>query len=112
MSLEELSAAIRDLVNRARGGRLRGSEMTDATITVSSMGDRGVDTIFGVIYPPQVALVGIGRIAERPWAERGMVGVHPVVNLSLSGDHRVSDGHRGGLFLQSVADLIQHPEDL
>jgi pyruvate dehydrogenase E2 component (dihydrolipoamide acetyltransferase) len=68
--------------------------------------------LFGIVYPPQVALVGVGRIAERPWAEGGMLGVHPVVELTLSADHRASDGHRGGVFLQTVVDLLQHPEEL
>jgi pyruvate dehydrogenase E2 component (dihydrolipoamide acetyltransferase) len=111
-SLEELGAAVADLVQRAREGRLRSSELTEATLTVTSLGDRGVETVFGVIYPPQVALVGFGRVVERPWAGHGGVGVTPVVQITLSGDHRATDGHRGGLFLQDVADRLQHPEDL
>jgi pyruvate dehydrogenase E2 component (dihydrolipoamide acetyltransferase) len=111
-SLDELTAAVTDVVQRARSGRLRGSEVTDATLTVSSLGDRGVDTLYGVIYPPQVALVGVGRTVERPWADGGAVTVHPVVEITLSGDHRVSDGHRGGLFLERIGDLLQRPEGL
>lgn len=111
-TLEELTAAVMDLVQRARAGRLRSSEVTDATLTVTSLGDRGVDVVYGVIYPPQVAIVGFGRIAERPWAEAGMLGVRPTVEITLSADHRASDGHRGGLFLERVVALLQHPEDL
>jgi pyruvate dehydrogenase E2 component (dihydrolipoamide acetyltransferase) len=111
-SLEELGAAVTDLVQRAREGRLRSSEMTEATLTVTSLGDRGVETVFGVIYPPQVALVGFGRIVERPRAGREGVEVVPVVDITLSGDHRATDGHRGGLFLQDIADRLQRPEDL
>ena len=110
--LGELSAALVDLVRRARSGRLKGSEATGATITVTSMGDRGVETVFGVIYPPQVAIVGAGRIVERPWAEGGMIGVRRVLRLTLSADHRASDGHIGGLFLERVGELLQHPEEL
>ncbi len=111
-TLEELTAGIVDVVQRARSGRLRGSEVTDPTITVTSLGDRGVDTVFGVIHPPQVAIVGVGTVAERAWAEGGMVGSHRTVTLTLSADHRAGDGHRGGLFLARVAGLLRTPEEL
>ncbi len=111
-SLDEIMTALRDLVNRVRAGVLRSSEIADATITVSSMGEQGVETIFGVIYPPQVALVGFGKIVERAWASGGMVGARPVVTATLSADHRVSDGHRGGLFLAALERLLQEPEKL
>jgi pyruvate dehydrogenase E2 component (dihydrolipoamide acetyltransferase) len=111
-SLEELGGAVTDLAQRAREGRLRSSEMTEATLTITSLGDRGVETVFGVIYPPQVAIVGFGRIVERPWAEGGEARVAPVVQITLSGDHRATDGHRGGLFLQEVAERLQRPEAL
>jgi len=111
-SLNEITVAVRDLVQRARVARLRGSEVTDPTVTVTSLGDRGVETVFGVIYPPQVAIVGIGKVAERPWAEGGMLGVKRVVRITLAADHRASDGHRGGLFLERVAEHLQHPEKL
>ena len=78
-SLDEVMEAMRDLITRTRAGRLRSSEMTDATITVTSLGDLGVETVYGVIYPPQVALVGFGKITEQPWAENGMLGIRPVV---------------------------------
>ena len=112
LELDDLMAALRDLVTRARGGRLRSSEMSDSTITVTNLGDLGVDEVFGVIYPPQVALVGFGRVAERPWAEGGLLGAVPTVTATLAADHRVSDGHRGGLFLSTIDQLLQVPEDL
>jgi pyruvate dehydrogenase E2 component (dihydrolipoamide acetyltransferase) len=111
-SLEELMAAIRDLVKRTRAGTLRASEMSDPTITVTSLGERGAQAVYGVIYPPQVALVGFGRIAERPWAENGMVGVRRTVTVTLSGDHRASDGATGGRFLTALARHLQRPEEL
>jgi pyruvate dehydrogenase E2 component (dihydrolipoamide acetyltransferase) len=86
--------------------------MTDATITVSSLGDEGVTGMFGVIYPPQVALVGLGAIASRPWVEDGQVSAHPVVTMTLSADHRATDGHYGSRFLREVARLLQSPETL
>jgi pyruvate dehydrogenase E2 component (dihydrolipoamide acetyltransferase) len=111
-SLDELMAALRDLVQRARAGTLRSSEMSDPTITVTNLGDQGVETVFGVIYPPQVALVGLGRVVERPWAEDGLLGVRPVLTATLSGDHRATDGHRGGLFLAALERILQEPEKL
>lgn len=111
-SLDDLMTALRDLVQRARAGRLRSSEMSDPTITVSNMGDQGVETLFGVIYAPQVALVGFGKILERPWAEGGLLGVRPTVHATLSADHRASDGHQGGLFLATIDRLLQRPEAL
>lgn len=110
--LDALMADLRDLVNRARGGRLRSSEVTDATITVTSLGDLGVDKVFGVIYPPQVALVGFGRIAERPFAEDGVLGIRSTVSVTLAADHRASDGVRGSKFLAALADRLAHPEQL
>lgn len=110
--LDELSLRLRDLTSRARAGHLKSSELSDATITVTSLGDRGADTVFGVIYPPQVAIVGFGRVVERPWAIDGSLVVRPVVTATLAADHRVSDGHRGGLFLAAIDRLLQHPEKL
>lgn len=112
LSLGDLMTALRDLVARARSGTLKSSEMTDPTITVTSLGDQGADAVFGVIYPPQVALVGFGTPRERPWAQDGLLGVRPVVVATLSADHRVSDGHRGARFLSAVARRLSDPENL
>jgi pyruvate dehydrogenase E2 component (dihydrolipoamide acetyltransferase) len=112
LPLGELMMALRDLVKRTRSGGLRGSEMSDPTITVTNLGDRGVETAFPVIYAPQVAMVGFGKITERPWAVHGMMTVRPVVSATLAGDHRVSDGHRGGLYLAAIERLLQTPEEL
>lgn len=112
LGLDELMASLRDLVGRARAGVLRSSEMSDPTITVTNLGDQGVEEVFGVIYPPQVALVGFGTIVERPWAENGMVGARPVVRATLAADHRASDGHEGARFLATIARLLHTPEAL
>ncbi len=111
-SIAELMAAMRDLITRARAGRLRSSEITEGTITVTNLGDLGVETVYGVIYPPQVALVGFGKITDRPWAEHGMLGVRPVLTATLAADHRATDGHRGAQFLQALDGLLQEPEKL
>jgi pyruvate dehydrogenase E2 component (dihydrolipoamide acetyltransferase) len=112
LPLPELMVRLKDLVARTRAGRLRGSEMSDPTITVTNLGEQGTELVHGVIYPPQVALVGFGRIVMRPWAVDGMLAVRPVVTVTLAADHRVSDGHRGGRYLTAVADLLQRPEEL
>lgn len=111
-SLDDVMKNLRDLVKRVRTGVLRSSEIADATLTVTSLGEEGVATVFGIIYPPQVALVGFGRIVERPWAADGMLGVRPVVRATLSADHRATDGHRGALFLSAIDRLLQEPEKL
>jgi pyruvate dehydrogenase E2 component (dihydrolipoamide acetyltransferase) len=108
-TLGELMKSFQDVVTRARAGTLRSSEFSDPTITVTSLGEQGVETVFGVIYPPQVALVGFGKILERPWAVDGQVVTRPAISASLSADHRVTDGHRGGLFLSAVDRLLQKP---
>ena len=90
----------RDLVKRARAGSLRSSELSDPTITVTSLGEQGVESVFGIIYPPQVALVGFGKVVERPWSTGGQVVSRPLITATLSADHRVSDGHRGDFFSQ------------
>jgi pyruvate dehydrogenase E2 component (dihydrolipoamide acetyltransferase) len=111
-NLDDLMREMLDLVNRARTGMLRSSEMSDSTITVTNLGDQGVETVFGVIYPPQVALVGFGKLTERAWAAEGKVVARPAISASLAADHRVSDGHRGGRFLAAVDRLLQEPEKL
>ena len=111
-SFDELREAMNDLIIRTRGNRLRSSELTDATITVTSLGDRGVEKVFGVIYPPQVALVGLGKITPQPWAENGALSVRPVLVATLAGDHRATDGHTGGLFLEALNRNLQEVEKL
>jgi len=110
--LDELMADMRDLVARTRAGRMRSSEISDPTITVSSMGDRGVEALYGIIYPPQVAIVGFGKPEARPWVVDGEVAPRSVMTITLSADHRVTDGHAGGLFLAEIGQLLQEPEKL
>ena len=111
-SMDELMEALRDLITRTRAGRLRSSELTDATITVTSLGDMGVEKVFGVIYPPQVALVGFGKIGEEVWVEQGMIGVRPIVHATLAGDHRATDGRTGAEFLDALAGFLHEPATL
>jgi pyruvate dehydrogenase E2 component (dihydrolipoamide acetyltransferase) len=110
--LDELMRDLRDLVGRVRSGGVRSSELTDATITVTNLGERGARTVFGVIYPPQVALVGFGAVSERPWTRAGMLGVRPVLDATLAADHRASDGHQGSALLAAIDHHLQEPESL
>jgi pyruvate dehydrogenase E2 component (dihydrolipoamide acetyltransferase) len=110
--LAPLMQALADLVKRARAGSLRSSEMSDPTITVTNLGDQGVEAVYGVIYPPQVAIVGFGAVASRPWVLEGQVRAVPLCTASLAADHRVTDGHQGALFLAELRDVLQTPEKL
>lgn len=112
LSIDALMQRLTDLVVRARALTLKSSEMTDGTITVTNLGDQGVELVQGVIYPPQVALVGFGKVTERPWVDQGRVIGIPLVTASLAADHRASDGHRGALFLNELDRLLQDPEKL
>lgn len=110
--LDELMTDLTDLVARARAGSLRSSEMSDPTITVTNLGDQGVDTVFGVIYPPQVALVGFGKTTQRVCVIDGGIRVVNAIQGTLAADHRASDGHRGALFLSAINELLQQPDIL
>lgn len=111
-TLDELMHDFRDLVNRTRRGGLRGSELSDPTITITSLGERGAEEVYGVIVPPQVAIVGFGAVVERPWVSNGAVLPCPVVTATVSADHRAIDGHQVSRFLGDVDRLLQEPEDL
>ena len=110
--LPELMEDLTDLVGRARAGSLRSSEMSDPTITVTNLGEKGVDAVFGVIYPQQVAIVGFGRPAQRVVVVDGGIRVATTVHASLAADHRASDGARGALFLAEINRLLQQPGEL
>jgi pyruvate dehydrogenase E2 component (dihydrolipoamide acetyltransferase) len=110
--LDDLMSDLMDLVARARAGSLRSSEMSDPTITVTNLGDQGVDAVLGVIYPPQVALVGFGKPAQRVCVVDGGIRVLTTTQATLAADHRASDGHRGALFLAAIDELLQRPDDL
>jgi len=110
--LSQVMGELADLVQRARAGSLRSSEMSDPTITVTNLGEQAVESVHGIIYPPQVALVGFGRIAERPWVVDGALTVMPAITATLAADHRVSDGHRGAIFLARLRDQLQQPQPL
>ena len=110
--LDTLAREFADLVRRTRAGGLRSSEMSDATITVTNLGDLGVESAYAIIYPPQVAIVGFGRIVERPWVVDGRIEARSVVTISVSADHRATDGREAGLFLSAIDRALRAPESL
>lgn len=112
LDLDTLMTRLRDLVARVRAGTLRSSELSDPTVTVSSLGERGVDRLYGIIYPPQVAIVGFGTPSRRPWVLADQVVPRTIVTVTLAADHRHSDGHRGALFLAQLGQRLQEPETL
>jgi len=112
LGVVELMAALKDLALRVRAGTLRGSELSDPTITVTNLGDQGVESVHGVIHPPQVALVGFGQVQRRPWAVHGLIGVRPLVVATLAADHRATDGFTGARLLDRIDRLLQRPEEL
>lgn len=112
LPLAELMVRMRNLVGRVRRGGFRSSEISDPTVTVSSLGERGVEALLPVIYPPQVAIIGFGTVQEQPWAVGDGVAVRPIVTVSVGADHRVNDGHRGALLLRRIEELLHEPETL
>jgi pyruvate dehydrogenase E2 component (dihydrolipoamide acetyltransferase) len=111
-SVAEIMDELRQHVTAARTGSLKASWMTGSTITVTNLGDHGADLVHGVISPPEVALVGIGRPTERPWVVDGSVAVRRIVTITLAADHRATDGASGSRFLRKIADLLEDPEEL
>lgn len=112
MTLDKSMKSLDDLITRTRKGKLKGSEMTEQTITITNLGDLGVERVYGVIYPPQVAIIGIGRIVDAPWAEGDTLSVRKVMQATIAGDHRATDGRTGALFLDKLNNFLQKPEEL
>lgn len=111
-SLTEIMKNLSDIIQRARSLKLKSSELSDSTITITSLGEGAVETVYGVIYPPQVALISVGGIAEEPWAENGMLTVRPILTVGLAADHRATDGNTGSQFLNTLKKNLKQPENL
>lgn len=111
-SIDEIMEAVNDIIPRARAFKLRSSEISQSTFTITSLGDGGAEKVFGLIYPPQVGIVGFGEISDQPFAENGMLGIHPVVDVTLAADHRATDGLVGSKFLAALNRYLQNPENL
>ena len=104
--LADISAQRQDLAERARAGRLHPPDVTGGTFTISNLGMFGVDAFSAIITPPQAAVLAVGRIADRVVAVNGLIGIRPVLTMTLSSDHRVVDGAQAAAFLKDVAEAL------
>ena len=112
LNLNETMNSLGDLISRTRGGKLRSTEMTRQTVTLTNLGDLGVESVYGVIYPPQLAVMGLGAIVDAPWAEGDALCVRKVMQATIAGDHRATDGRIGAQFLDKLNQFLQSPEEL
>ncbi|MGI4993532.1 dihydrolipoamide acetyltransferase family protein [Halobacteriovorax sp. GFR7] len=108
--LNQLMKEFRDLMDRAKAGKLTRAQMSSSTICLTSLGDRGADKVYGVIYPPQVAIVGIGSLRKKIKIIANQVTEVPVCTWTLSADHRLTDGHIGSLLLRKIEALLANPK--
>src|SRR5262249_31123316 len=107
----EIAAQRKELTERARTGRLKPSDVSGGTFTITNLGMYNVDAFNAIIAPPQAAILAVGRIADRVVAVNGQPAVRPMMTLTLSGDHRVIDGAQAAVFLNDLAEAIRAPED-
>ncbi len=108
-TLSEITLRRRELIAKARGGKLRPQDLAGATFTISNLGMFGIDAFSAIITPPQAAVLAVGRIADRVIAVNGQPTIRPIITLTLSCDHRVIDGARAAEFLTDVAGAICAP---
>ena len=106
-TLNDIDAAIKELTEKARHGKLSKEEVTGGTFTITNLGMYGVDFFTPIINPPEAAILGVGRMVEKPVAINGKIEVKPMATLSLSYDHRIIDGAPAGKFLLSVKERIE-----
>jgi len=111
-SLTEIASTVKELVEKAKQGKLSRKELTGGTFTVTNLGMYGVDVFIPIINPPEAAILGVGRVTEKPAIVNKEVRVKPVVQLSLSFDHRIMDGAPAAQFLQRAKQLLENPEAL
>jgi len=109
LSLAGISRTVRDLAAAARSGALKPDDYSGGTFTVSNLGTYGIDAFTPIINPPESAILGVGRIVEKPVAESGQVVIRPTMWLSLSFDHRVLDGAPAARFLSRIRELVESP---
>jgi pyruvate dehydrogenase E2 component (dihydrolipoyllysine-residue acetyltransferase) len=108
-TLAEIAVAARDLVDRAKNGRLKPDEMAAGTFTISNLGAFGIETLVAIIQPPQTAILGIGAVAPQAVVRDGAVVVRQMMKVALSADHRVTDGAQGAQFLGEIKRLLERP---
>jgi pyruvate dehydrogenase E2 component (dihydrolipoamide acetyltransferase) len=111
-SLGRIAVESKDLINRAKTGSLKADEYSDGTFTITNLGAFGVETLIGIINPPQAAILGVGSVMPQPAVRNGQVAVRQVMNVALSADHRVSDGAEGARFIKEIQALLEGPAAL
>jgi pyruvate dehydrogenase E2 component (dihydrolipoamide acetyltransferase) len=110
LSMGEIAVRRKELIDRARAGRLRPADISGATFTISNLGMYHVDAFTAIIVPPQAGILAVGAIVDRVVAVDGQAVVRPMITLTLSCDHRIVDGARGGAFLDDVVNAIKGPD--
>jgi pyruvate dehydrogenase E2 component (dihydrolipoamide acetyltransferase) len=110
MSIIDICCKRNDLVERARRNRIKPMEMKDGSITLTNIGMFGIDQAMSIINPPQSAIIAVGRITDKPAVFRGKMCIRPLMNVTLSIDHRTIDGAEAARFLQSLKNYIEDPE--
>jgi pyruvate dehydrogenase E2 component (dihydrolipoamide acetyltransferase) len=108
-SLAEIARQSKDLVARAKGGSLRPEELSAGTFSITNLGAYGIETLIGIIQPPQTAILGVGSVMEQPAVRDGSVVARQMMKVALSADHRVTDGAQGAQFLTEIKRLVEHP---
>jgi pyruvate dehydrogenase E2 component (dihydrolipoamide acetyltransferase) len=111
-SLGRIAVESKDLINRAKDGRLKADEYSDGTFTITNLGAFGVETLIGIINPPQAAILGVGSVMPQAVVRDGEVVVRQVMKVALSADHRVSDGAEGAGFIKEIQALLEGPAAL
>jgi len=111
-TLEEIASKLKELVEKTKQGKLTKEELTDGTFTITNLGMYGVDVFTPIVNPPETAILGVGRVVERPVVVDGQIVVRPMMHLSLTFDHRVVDGAPAAEFLQKVKQKMEKPNAL
>jgi len=111
-SLGRIAVESKDLINRAKTGSLKADEYSDGTFTITNLGAFGVETLIGIINPPQAAILGVGSVMPQAVVRDGQVAVRQVMKVALSADHRVSDGAEGARFIKEIQALLEGPAAL
>ncbi len=111
-SVLQIARERKEVVARARAGRLRADELSEGSFTISNMGGYGVDSFAAIINPPQSAILAVGRIADRPLVVEGQIVVRPMMTMTLSTDHRLLDGALAATFLHRLKEIIERPQAL
>jgi pyruvate dehydrogenase E2 component (dihydrolipoamide acetyltransferase) len=109
LSLLQLSAAMRELADRARDGRLAPDDCSGGSFTLSNLGMLGLEEFTAIINPPEAGILAVGKVEDTPLAVDGRVEIHPVVRLTLSYDHRIVDGAPAALFLAHIKLYLETP---